>query len=141
MVLPDIAAGRSVAEEAMADRCRILRDQAGHLDDVLNRTTGKLERPAGDETTVYEGKCGPTRETAVDARRAEGGRTAHYRAWRTRIPMDAPMPREGDRVVVLVCRGDANLIGRRFKVVDVTMGTVGVTRILGLEDEMAATAH
>jgi hypothetical protein len=140
MMLPDVEFGRHVAEEAMADLCRILRDPPGALDDVLDRTTGRLTRPAGDEVIVYEGPCLIT-ETALDARRAEGGRTAHYRAWRMRVPMAAPLAQEGDRVLMLVCRRDSALVGRRFRVGDVNMSSVGVTRRLMLEDEQGATAR
>lgn len=141
MLLPDLEYGRRIAEEAMIDRCRILRDPAGPRDDVLDRSTGRLVPAAGDEQTVYEGICGPTTETALDARREEGGRTAHYRAWRTRVPMGAPLPAEGDVVVMLLCRSDATLTGRRFRVIDVNQSSVGVTRRLALEDEHGATVR
>ena len=141
VVLPDIEAGRRIAEEAMVDRCRILRDPAGPRDDVLNRTTGRIEPPAGDESTIYEGICGPTVETPLDARREEGGRTAHYRAWRTRIPMSAPLPKRNDIVLILECEGDPTLVDRRLVIVDVNQSSVGVTRRLAMEDEKAATVE
>lgn len=125
----------------MTDRCRVVRDTPGPRDDVLDRTTGRLVPPAGDEVTIYEGPSGPLVETAVDARRAEGGRTVHYRAWRTRIPMEAPLPVEGDIVIMLVSRADSTLNGRRFRIVDVNQSSVGVTRRLALEDDQGATAH
>lgn len=141
VVMPDIEAGRRIAEEAMVDRCRILRDPAGHRDDVLDRTTGRLTPPAGDESTVYEGICGPTVETPLDARREEGGRTAHYRAWRTRIPMSAPLPHRNDVVVILECERDPTLVDRRLVIVDVNQSSIGVTRRLALEDETAPTVE
>jgi hypothetical protein len=141
VVLPDIEAGRLIAEQAMVDQCRILRDSAGPRDDVLNRTTGRIAPPAGDETTVYEGICGPTVETPLDARREEGGRTAHYRAWRTRIPMSAPLPVRNDVVLILECERDPTLVGRRLRITDVNQSSIGVTRRLALEDETAPTVE
>jgi hypothetical protein len=141
VVLPDIEAGRRIAEEAMVDRCRILRDPSGHRDDVLDRTTGRLTPPAGDEATVYEGPCGPTVETPLDARRDEGGRTAHYRAWRTRIPMSAPLPERNDVVVLVACERDPSLVGHRLRITDVNQSSIGVTRRLALEDDTAATVE
>ena len=133
--------GRRIAEEAMVDRCRILRDTPGTRDDVLDRATGRLTPPAGDEDLIYEGPCGPTVETPLDARREEGGRTAHYRAWRTRVPMDAPLPARNDIVVILFCKDDPTLNGRRLQITDVNQSSVGVTRRLALEDEHGATVR
>ncbi|MCA1571928.1 MAG: DUF6093 family protein [Chloroflexi bacterium] len=138
--LPDIEFGRQVAEEAMEDRCRILRDVPGPRDDTLDPVTGRLVRPSGDEATVYEGRFLVT-ETAFDRRSAEGGRTAHYRAWRARIPVSAPLPARNDVLLVLTCRRDSTLIGRRLRVTDVNQSSVGVTRRLLLEDEKPATVR
>lgn len=133
--------GRQVAEGAMKDLCRIVRDTPGPLDDTLDRATGRLVPATGDEIAIYEGKCGPTVETALDARREEGGRTAHYRAWRTRIPMSGPLVASGDVVIILLASDDPTLNGRRFRIVDVNQSSVGVTRRLALEDEQGATAR
>jgi hypothetical protein len=133
--------GRRIAEDAMSDRCRIVSDRQAQRDDTLDRTTGRLTPPAGDETTVYEGICGPTVETPLDARREEGGRTAHYRAWRTRIPMSAPLPDRNDVVLILACESDPTLVGRRLRITDVNQSSIGVTRRLALEDETAPTVE
>ena len=111
-----------------------------------NRTTGKLEPPANDTTTIYgpglagDGRCFIRELSAVQGqRRAEGQRDVDRAQWRLRLPVSAPVIRTGDIWVGITSGNDPTLVGRRLTVVKVSGNTLAVSRIALLQDEQGTT--
>ena len=141
VLLPNVAAGRAIAEAAMVDTCVIYRDTAGSADDTFNATTGALTPPVNDQTIVYEGQC-MLRTEHVQARQGgEGGATVSRKLQGARLPVDAAPVIFGDILEVLTAENDPQLVGRRARVIDSEVNTFAVTRKVQLEDHSGAVVR
>ncbi len=141
VLLPDVAAGRAIAEAAMVDTCVVYRDAGGSADDTFNAATGALTPPVGDQTIVYEGPC-MLRTEQVQARHAgEGGATVSRKLQSARVPVDAAAMVYGDILEVLTAENDPQLVGRRARVIDSDVHTFAITRRLQLEDHSGAVVR
>jgi hypothetical protein len=145
---PDLSFAKEAVERLQDDSCTITRDPAG--DDVFNPDTGNVESPPG--FNVYNaaslgeggrsladaggtgGRCSVSYKTANQvAYRDEGGRQIMNSTPEARIPIDAPVVREGDFLTVVSSRRDPQLVGQTFRVADVIEATMAVSRRLMLE--------
>jgi hypothetical protein len=141
VLLPDIAAGRAIAEAAMVDTCVVYRDPEGSADDTFNATTGALTPPVGDQTTVYTGPC-LLRTENIQARSGdEGGATVSRKLQGARVPVSAPPFLFGDLLVVTAAANDPQLVDRRARVLDVDVNSFAVTRKVSLEDQSGAVVR
>lgn len=140
-LLPDLTSARTAAEAILTDRCRITRDAEGTSDDVLDRTTNKLAPPSPDTTTVYEGPCLISSAILRETESVEGGRPVYRRRRRARVPMSAPLARAEDRLEVLSSESDPAMVGKRYKVIDAGVNSIGVTRVLIIEDDQGVTVR
>lgn len=135
----DLASARRIAEEALVDLGRLLRDPEGTRDQILDRSTNRLTAPVDDELEVYEGP-GLLSQRRQDRRDQEGEGTAYRRVFQLRIPIDAPKIRPRD--IWLVLRSPRrHLVGRRFRVYDIGLNSVSTTQLVLVEDETGALAR
>lgn len=132
-----IEAMRRAAEARFMDRCRITEDPQGTADDVLDPVTLELVSPP--RTVVYEGPCIVTATVRVQEREIDrGGAVLVRQRYSSRIPATAPTPEPGALLEVLSSVNDAALVGRVFRVVDVSHSSLLVTRELRLSADVEA---
>lgn len=125
------------AEAIMKDSGRLLRDPEHTEDDTFDRTTWKMVKADGDETTVYEGKASMA-PVLREQRSVEGERSVYRRTWQVIIPISASPPRANDRWLVLVSE-DTALVGRKLRVWKVNERTHGAFRKFWVEDDAGNT--
>lgn len=137
--MSDLGRRRISAQRRLSDRCRITRDVEGYGDDTLNPTTLALEAPELDEALVFDGPCSISGE--VGRSEIRGGAEIHVDAWLVRVPADAVRIAKGDRVEVMDCDADADLVGRSFTVVRSLGGSRTVLRRLIAEEKSRGPAR
>lgn len=143
---PDLTVAREAVERLQDDACIVTR--AGVA--VLNETTGVMESPA--PTTVYSaasvgeggrsladadgtgGRCSVSYPSnARSGYREEGGRQVLDSVPEARVPVDAPLIKEGDIFTVVSSRRDPQLVTKSFRVSDVIEKSMAISRRIVLE--------
>lgn len=128
---PDVSAGEEAFERIMDDGCTLTRDLDGTAGAFLDSTTGQLVQAA--LALVYSGKCLIT---------GQGGGSSTDRAGQHVVPSSptlylplshmrlnpAAEPHRGDYVTVTSSRRDPAMVGRVYEVVDLSGGTITVSR-------------
>jgi hypothetical protein len=141
--VPDLARSLTRAQARVAavflDTCRVDRDLPGVDDDELDEETGLLVPPADDDSTIYTGACAVLVDTDRVAQAAGSDmgqqpypdRDPHYSAL---LPVTAPHLLAGDELTILTSQRDAQLVGRRFRVIkDGPVTTFAVVRKVPLD--------
>ncbi|WP_039636725.1 DUF6093 family protein [Streptomyces sp. 769] len=137
----DVEGARRVVGRILDDKLEVWRDSGGHADDLLDETTGALVRPTPDEVLVWDGLGAvmslgrPAITKPVDGAVSVEPPTTDYQAV---LPVGAPVLRPDDviRVAGSVRPGgprDPQLVGRRFRVSDESVGTFSVVRIVRVQ--------
>ncbi|MEU0722876.1 DUF6093 family protein [Streptomyces sp. NPDC006140] len=137
----DVEGARRVVGRILDDKLEVWRDSAGRADDVLDETTGRLVSPVPDDVLVWEGLGAviplgrPAITRPLSGAVAVKPPTTDYQAV---LPVEAPELRPDDviRVAGSVRPGgsrDPQLVGRRFRVSDETVGTYSVVRIVRVQ--------
>ena len=103
----------------MSDLVRVERDYSDPDDWVVNGTTGELTRP--DIQIVYEG---PANIAAQEQRYSE----ADVDRLNIRIPADDGEILRNDIITILQSARDGSMVGQRWVVLDVDLGSHHVTR-------------
>lgn len=131
---PDLTFAASALEDLMTmpdgtAACTVLveRDVGAEADSVLNVATGELVRPAGDWSTIYNGKA-LLRPDRIPSATAEGGATVIVAGYKLTLPLAAAELKAGDRVKVLTNVRDATLVGKVLRVEHVDYRTLAVSR-------------
>ncbi|MFI9391894.1 DUF6093 family protein [Streptomyces bauhiniae] len=137
----DLDGARRVAARILDDKLEVWRDSAGRTDDVLDETTGELVPPAPDEELVWDG-LGAVMPLGLPAiTKPVGGSVAVEPSttdYQVVLPVDAPALRRDDvvRVAGSIRPGgprDPQLVGRRFRFSDETVGTYTVLRTVRVQ--------
>ena len=137
----DVEGARRVVGRILDDKLEAWRDSAGRADDVLDEATGQLVSPAPDEVLIWDGLGAvmplgrPAITRPLSGAVAVEPPTPDYQAV---LPVEAPELRPDDviRVAGSARPGeprDPQLIGRRFRVSDETVGTYSVVRIVRVQ--------
>ena len=137
----DVEGARRVVGRILDDKLEAWRDSAGRADDVLDEATGQLVSPAPDEVLIWDGLGAvmplgrPAITRPLCGAVAVEPPTTDYQAV---LPVEAPELRPDDviRVAGSARPGeprDPQLIGRRFRVSDETVGTYSVVRIVRVQ--------
>lgn len=137
----DVDGLRRVVGRILDDKLEAWRDSGGRADDVLDEATGKLVPPAPDEVLIWDGLGAvmplgrPAITKPLDGSVAPEPPTTDYQAV---LPVQAPELRPDDviRVAGSVRPGgprDPQLVGRRFRVSDKSVGTYSVVRIVRVQ--------
>lgn len=144
---PDLTSAREAVERLQDDACIVTRPGGPA---VLNQVTGKMEAPP--PLTIYSaastgeggrsladtdgtgGRCTVTyKSNARTDYREEGGRQILDSTPEARVPVDAPLIREGDIFTVVSSRRDPQLVTQEFRVSDVIESSWAISRRLVLE--------
>lgn len=127
----------------MDDECLITRDEGSVDDAVLDQdpsspTFGELIQ--APEAAKYEGKCSLKAPSGLSNRpQEEGGQIYTQGEYELSLPIsyleDNPdaEPLKGDWVLFLTTRRDPALVGKKFRIIDVTYKTMAVSRKCALE--------
>jgi hypothetical protein len=137
----DVDGARRVVGRVLDDKLEAWRDSAGRVDDTLDEATGRLVPPKPDQELVWDGIGAvmplgrPAITQPISGSMAVEPPTTEYQAV---LPVDAPALRRDDviRVAGSVRPGgprDPQLVGRRFRVSDETVGTYSVVRIVRVQ--------
>lgn len=132
----DLSGVRRVAEAMLDDQLQVWRDTGGSSDDVLDVITGELRPAESDTELVWAGPGAivplgqPAITTPLDGSVALLPAVSSYQAL---LPLDAPRTRDDDVITVHGSTRDAQLVGRRFRVADASVGTFAVVRIVRLQ--------
>jgi hypothetical protein len=144
---PDLTTAQESVERLQDDACIITRTSAAA---VLNQVTGKMEYPP--PATIYNaastgeggrsladsdgtgGRCSINYPSNTQpSYREEGGRQILRSVLEAKLPIDAPLIREGDILTVVSSRRDPQLVNQVFRVSDVIEKSMAVSRRLVLE--------
>ncbi|MGW7572384.1 DUF6093 family protein [Streptomyces sp. NPDC054765] len=137
----DVDGARRVVGRLLDDKLEAWRDSGGRADDVLDESTGKLVPPKPDERLIWEGLGAvislgrPSITKPLGSTVMQESPTTDYQAV---LPVQAPELRPDDviRVAGSLRLGgprDQQLIGRRFRVSDKSVGTYSVVRIVRVQ--------
>lgn len=116
----------------MDDTCVITHDASGPGDDVFDQDTGTLTPPAPDTVELYDGRCLIRRES-VGKVILEGGAYVGDRDYVARLPASTPEVPRGATLTVTSSRRDPQLVGKVFRVLEVSIGTFLIARRVTLE--------
>lgn len=139
---PDLSSAKEAVERLQDDACVITRTSGSP---VLNQTTGNMEYPAA--ANIYNaaslgeggrslsdadgsgGRCSIGYPSNTQpSYREEGGRMILNSIPEAKLPLDAPLIREGDILIVKSSRRDPRLVGQEFRVADVIEKSMAVSR-------------
>jgi hypothetical protein len=143
---PDLTDAREAVEALQDDACLITRPSPA----TFNQVTGNMDSAA--PAVVYSaasigdggrsladqdgtgGRCSISYPSSARAGyREEGGRQVLDSVPEARLPLDAPLVKEGDTFTVVSSRRDPQLVNQSFRVSDVIEKTMAVSRRLVLE--------
>jgi hypothetical protein len=144
---PDLTFAQEAVERLQDDACIITRPSEPA---VLNQLTGKVENPP--PALIYSaastgeggrsladadgtgGRCSVSYPSNARASyREEGGRQVLDSTPEAKLPIDAPLVKEGDIFTVVSARRDPQLVNQTFRVSDVIEKSMAVSRRLVLE--------
>lgn len=132
----ELSGVRRVVERLLEDELQLWRDLDGHSGDQLDEQTGEL-KPAGHRKgLLWEGPGAITRPGQLAFTPAVDGTLASLPAptvYQALVPISAPRVLVDDELMVSRSPRDGQLVGRRFRVVDVGVGSYVVVRVLRLE--------
>lgn len=120
-----LGAGRRAAVSTMRDGCSITQATTGDPDPVSG------ERP---RTTVYAGPCKVQAPVAQEANPEAGAAEFTVQRYRVDVPVGAYRPAVGDEVTMTAARFDANLVGRKYRVVALLHKTAATAYRLAVEE-------
>lgn len=136
----DVDGARRAVARVLDDQVEVWRDSGGHADDLLDERTGQLVPPVPEEVLVWHGLGAvtpvgrPAITKPVDGAIVQEPPGAQYQAV---LPVEAQV-RPDD--ILRVARStpssrprDPQLLGRRFRVSDASVGSYSVVRIVRLE--------
>lgn len=125
-----LAAGRRAAERLMVDTVRISTVGDGVLDEATGAVTAAL-------TTVYEGKGRIQTYEPYEHTADAAGHTFTTQRYAVHVPVESCAPAVGMVVDVVTATHDANLVGRRYRVVALLHKSLATAYRLGVEEVAA----
>ena len=121
--------GQLLAESLMVDTCSITR---GNGSTSFDETNGR-EVPAA-ATVIYAGKCKVQTPDVQDRTHDAGERTWTLQRDSLHLPLSAPAVRVGDVATITAAALDAQLVGKRFRVVGLAHKTFLTARRLQVQE-------
>ncbi|AWK09590.1 hypothetical protein DDQ41_12410 [Streptomyces spongiicola] len=123
-------------EGLLDDEVRLWRDSDGASGDELDEQTGELRPGSGAAALLWEGPGAIVRPGQLSSIPSLDGVVAPYpaqTAYQALLPLAAPLVMADDVLSVSRSARDEQLVGRRFRVVEVAVGTYSVVRVVRLE--------
>jgi hypothetical protein len=134
MVL-DLSGVRRVVEKLLDDELQLWRDRDGGSGDELDDATGEL-RPGGQAELLWQGAGAILRPEQLPLGAPLSSSIApvpEATAYQALLPMSAPPLRADDLLRVARSVRDDQLVGHRFRVGEVAVGTYAVVRVVRLQ--------
>ncbi|WP_435059379.1 DUF6093 family protein [Streptomyces sp. bgisy060] len=132
----DLSGVRRVVEGLLDDEVRLWRDSDGTSGDELDKQTGEL-KPVGEAAVLlWEGPGAIVRPGQLSPVPPLDGAPAALpasTAYQALLPLSAPPVMPDDVLTVSRSARDELLVGRRFRVAEVAVGTYAVVRVVRLE--------
>ncbi|MEW2300053.1 DUF6093 family protein [Streptomyces sp. NPDC006655] len=132
----DLSGVRRVVERLLDDELRLWRDADGDSGDKLDEETGELRSAGQASVPLWEGSGAivrPGQLSAVPPLDAMVASLPASTAYQALLPLSAPQARVDDMLSVSRSVRDVQLVGRRFRVAEVAVGTYAVVRVVRLE--------
>jgi hypothetical protein len=123
-VLPEL---RAEAESLMVDACTVGRPG----DPVTDPNTGVVTAPL---TPLYAGKAKVQTWQAQESNPEAGGATFTVQRYAVHVPVGSFSPEVGDVVTITAAALDANLVGRKYRVVALLHKSMATAYRLGVEE-------
>ncbi|MFI1563859.1 DUF6093 family protein [Streptomyces sp. NPDC020490] len=132
----DLSGVRRVVEKLLDDELQLWRDADGDAGDELDEVTGAL-RPVGQaRVLLWDGPGAIMRPGQLSTAPPLDGAVASFAAptpYQALLPLSAPQAMVDDVLSVSRSVRDEQLVGRRFRVAEVAVGTHAVVRVVRLE--------
>lgn len=122
-----LAESRADAESLMLDTCTIVRPGEPVTDPVTDVVTAP-------GPTVYAGKAKVQSLDPQERTPEAGGATFTVQRYALHIPVGAYVPAIGDVATIATAAADANLVGRKYRVVALLHKTLATAYRLALEE-------
>ncbi|MGW7542146.1 DUF6093 family protein [Streptomyces sp. NPDC054770] len=134
----DLSGVRRVVEGLLDDQLQLWRDANGESGDELDEETGQLRLTGQVPVSVplWEGPGAIVRPGQLTATPSLDGVIASLptpTAYQALLPLSAPQLMVDDVLSVSRSVRDEQLVGRRFRVAEVAVGTYAVVRVVRLE--------
>ncbi|WP_236244226.1 DUF6093 family protein [Streptomyces sp. CC210A] len=132
----DLSGVRRVVEGLLDDEVQLWRDADGASGEELDERTGELKPGGGAAVLLWEGSGAIVRPGQLSPVPPLDGAHASLpgsTAYQALLPLPAPPVMPDDVLSVSGSARDEQLVGRRFRVAEVAVGTYAVVRVLRLE--------
>lgn len=132
----DLSGVRRVMERLLDDELQLWRDPDGDAGDELDEETGELKPVGHASVPLWEGPGAIVRPGQLSVTPPLDGVIASPpapTAYQALLPLSAPQLMVDDVLSVARSVRDEQLMGRRFRVAEVAVGTYAVVRVVRLE--------
>ncbi|WP_425245388.1 DUF6093 family protein [Streptomyces sp. NEAU-NA10] len=132
----DLSGVRRVVEGLLDDQLRLWRDVDGESGDELDEETGTLRTRGQATVPLWEGRGAIVRPGQLSYVPPLDGAAASLpasTAYQALLPLSAPPVAVDDVLGVSRSARDKQLVGKRFRVAEVSVGTYVVVRVVRLE--------
>ncbi|CAM5468247.1 DUF6093 family protein [Streptomyces aurantiogriseus] len=132
----DLSGVRRIVEGLLDDELQLWRDADGDSGDELDEETGDLKPASEGSVPLWEGSGAVVRPGQLSVTPPLDGAVASLSAptaYQGLLPLSAPQVMVNDVLSVSRSVRDEQLVGRRFRVADVAVGTYAVMRVVRLE--------
>ncbi|MGW2886408.1 DUF6093 family protein [Streptomyces griseoruber] len=132
----DLSGVRRVVEGLLDDELQLWREADGESNDELDEETGELRPATQASVPLWEGPGAVTRPGPLSITPPLDGAVASLpatTAYQALLPLSAPQVMIDDVLSVSRSVRDEQLVGRRFRVAEVAVGTYAVVRVVRME--------
>lgn len=128
-LMAQLLESRADAESLMLDTCTIVRPG----ETVTDPETDEVTTPG---PTVYTGKAKVQTYEAQESNPEAGGATMTVQRYTLHIPVGLYAPEVGDVATITAAAADANLVGRKYRVVALLHKSLATAYRLGVEEDV-----
>lgn len=132
----DLSGMRRIVEKPLDDELQLWREKAGATGDELDEAAGQLEPSGAAPVLLWEDSGAIVRSgrlSVVPSLVAVVAAQSASTAYQALLPLTAPSAAVDDVLGVARSVRDPQLVGRRFRVTDIGVGTHVVVRVPRLE--------
>ena len=123
-----LLAGRRAAEALMVDECTVRTVTGRATDPTTGKGTPTYSAP------LYLGKCRVQSFQPQERSPEAGGATLTVQRYAVHVPVEAFAPAVGQVITITAAAGDANLVGRQYRVVALLHKSLATAYRLSVEE-------